>query len=136
MCGLSVSRTYLCDEVGVRHEKLLKDVHDCKNGSQLVLESWFGGSRGRRGLLAFAAAVDVAVNAGSAGLRVRGGERHYRPEESWETGEESSRPVRVAEQRTGGQHGVGKHPCGGPTFPVRPQKNGPRTEAPRQPHRC
>lgn len=66
---MSVSRTYLCDEVGVRHEKLLKDVHDCEKSSQLVLESWFGDSPGRRALLA--SAVGVAVNTGSAGLRVR-----------------------------------------------------------------
>lgn len=66
-----MSRRYLGDEVGVRQEKLLKDVHDCKNSSQLVLESRFGDSRARRGLLAFAAAVGLAVNAGRAGLRVR-----------------------------------------------------------------
>lgn len=68
VCG---SRAYLGDEVGIRHEKLLKDVQDCESSSQLVLESWFGGSCSRRGLLAFAAAVGVAVNTGGAGLRAR-----------------------------------------------------------------
>lgn len=117
---MRVGRKYLCDEVGVRHEKLLQDVDDCKKGSQLVLESRFGGFPWRRALLACAAeAAGLAVNAGSAGLRVRRGERQNRPEEPWETGEESSWPIRVAEQRTGGQHGVGKHPCGAPKLPVR-----------------
>lgn len=119
VCG---SRAYLRDEVGIRHEKLLKDVHDCKNSSQLVLQSWFGDSCSRRGLLAFAAAAGVAVNTGSAGLRARRGDRQNRPEVSREAAKESSRPVGVAEQGTGGQHGVGKHPCGGAAFPVRPQK--------------
>lgn len=99
-----VDGTYLCDEVGVRHEKLLEDVHDCKNRPQLVLESWFGGSGARRALLA------AAVNAGGAGPGLRRGERQSRPEESRETGEESSRPVGVAEERAGGQHGVREHP--------------------------
>lgn len=79
---MRVSRRYLCDEVGVRHEKLLQDVHNCKNGSQLVLESRFGVSHSRRALLASAAGAGagagaaagagrLAVEAGSAGLRVR-----------------------------------------------------------------
>lgn len=65
------SRTYLRDEVGVRHEQLLQDVHDCKNGSQLVLESRFGVSHSRWALPASTAgAADLAVEAGCAGLRV------------------------------------------------------------------
>lgn len=71
VCDMRGSREYLRDEVGVRHEQLLQDVHDCKNGSQLVLESRFGVSHSRWALLASTAgAADFAVEAGSAGLRV------------------------------------------------------------------
>lgn len=63
---------YLCDEVGVGHEELLHDVDDCKNGSQFVLQSQFGGFGCGRGLPAFcAAAAALLVNTGSAGLYVR-----------------------------------------------------------------
>lgn len=66
---------YLCDEVGVRHEELFNYVKNCENSSKLVLKSQFGsflGDRRGRGLLVFAAgAVDLIVNTGSAGLRVR-----------------------------------------------------------------
>ncbi len=110
---------YLCDEVGVRQEELFNYVENSKNGSQLVLKSHFGGFGDRRGLLAFSAgAVALSVNTGSTGLRVRRGEWQDCPEECWETAEESSRPVRIAEERTGGQHCVGKHPCGGLTFSI------------------
>lgn len=82
-----------------------------------MLQSQLGGSGHRRSLLAFSTgAIDLLVNTGSAGLTVCRGEGQHRPQESWEMGEKSSWPVRVAEQRTGGQHGVGKHPCGGSTF--------------------
>lgn len=63
---------YLCDEVGVRHEELFSDVENCKNSSQLVLESQFGSSGDGRGrLVCVAGAADLIVNTGSAGLRVR-----------------------------------------------------------------
>ena len=73
--GLSKRRdrqTYLCDEVGVRHEELFQYVDDGKNGRQLVFKSQFGSFGNRRGLLVFSAgALVLAVNAGSAGLRHR-----------------------------------------------------------------
>lgn len=114
------SQTYLCDEVGVRQEELFHYVENSENGGQLVLQSQFGNFGDRRGLLAFGAgALDLVVNTGSTGLRVRRGERQDSPEERWETGEEFSWPVGVAEEGTGGEHCVGKHPCGGLTFAIR-----------------
>lgn len=35
-------KTHLCDEVRIRHEKLLGNVKKSKNSSQLVLKSHFG----------------------------------------------------------------------------------------------
>lgn len=113
-CGKRQYRQmYLCDEVGVRQEQLFNYVENSKNGSQLVLKSQFGSFGDGWGLLAFGAGtLDLTVNTGSTGLRVWRGEWQDCPEECWETGEESSWPVGVAEERTGRQHCVGKHPCG------------------------
>lgn len=62
---------YLCDEVRVRHEELLKYVDKSKNGPQLVLKSQFRRFGNRRGLPALSAvAVGLRVNTGGAWLRV------------------------------------------------------------------
>lgn len=60
---------YLCDEVGVRHEELLDNVEDSKNGSQLVPQSQFGRFGSRWTLLAFST-VGLSINTGGAGLSV------------------------------------------------------------------
>lgn len=63
---------YLCDEVGVRQEELFNDVKKRENRSQLVLKSQFGFLGDRWRLLVSAAdAVDLFVNTGRAGLKVR-----------------------------------------------------------------
>lgn len=49
------------------------------------------------------------VNTGDAGLWGRRRERQHWPEELWEATKEVPGPVGVAEERTRGQHSVGKH---------------------------
>lgn len=85
-----------------------------------MLKSHFGSFGGRWSLLALAAgALNLFVNTRRAGLGVRGGEWQHSPEECWKAPKESSRPVWVAEEGTGGQHCVGEHPCGALTFSIR-----------------
>ena len=70
-----------------------------------------GGGRGRLSGL-FAALLDLGINARAAGLGPWGREGQQDAQGRREAGEESPGPVGVAEERAGGQHGVGKHPCG------------------------
>lgn len=105
-------KTYLCDEVWIRHEKLLSYVKNSKNSSQLVLKSHFG-SFCRILCNWMFVAVDFRVKAGSAGLNLLCGERQDSAEQRWEARKESPWPISVAEERTCCQHRVGEHPWTG-----------------------
>lgn len=103
--------------MGVRHEELFQYVDDGENCRQLVFPpqpgSFLGRSSGGRSLLVLlgfgTGTAGLSVNAGGAGLNVRGGEGQHRLEEHWETAKEPPGPVGIAEERAGGQHGVGEH---------------------------
>lgn len=97
----------------VWQEELLGDVKDGEEGSKLVLEARSGGSGSSVGLFLISRHTGwIWIHAGGAGTRGRRDEGQYRPEELWETAEKASRPVRVAKERTCGQHGVRKHSWG------------------------
>lgn len=94
----------------VRQEELLHDVKDGEDGSKLVLEARSGGFGSSVSLLLSSRPTGwFWVDAGGAGNRGRRDEGQYGLEELWETAEKASGPVRVAEERASGQHGVRKH---------------------------
>lgn len=103
--------------MGVRHEELLQYVDNGENCSQLVFPpqpgSFLGSGGCGRSLLVLVGfgtgPPGLRVNAGGAGLKVCGGEGQHHLEKIWEAPEEPPGPVGVAEERAGGQHGVGEH---------------------------
>lgn len=104
------TQPYLCDEVRVGQEQLFSHVHNGEESRQLVFQLGFRELGDQRAVLwCCGCALGLGINTGSAGLWGRRCEREHDPEESREIGKKASGPVGVAEERTRGQHGVGKH---------------------------
>lgn len=102
---MSDGDSHLGDEVRIRQEKLLQDVQHREHGPQFLPQAqplscstccWPPGFW-----------ID-ALLAGLWGLR-----RGKQPsEKGGSLGDQVPWPVGIAEERAGGQHGVGKHACG------------------------
>lgn len=79
----------------------------------LQLGSFLGSCGSRRSILVLAGfatgTAGFSVNTGRAGLKVCCGEGQHRLKECWKVAEKPPWPVGVAEERAGGQHGVGEH---------------------------
>jgi len=99
--------------VRVRQEQLLSHVEEGEGSCQLVSEAGLVDWRRGRVLLNL-----LWIDTGGAGLGARGREGQQTPQGGREAAEEPPGPVGVAEERTGGQHGVGKHSCQGSGFTV------------------